>query len=259
MTIKPLWGKRILITRPAEGAQGFAQKLRDLGAEPLLLPAIALAPPEDWSPVDRALGQLDRYDWVIFTSANGVRFALERLRTLGYSLERMRQVKIAAIGPATARALQQHGLTVEFVPSKYVAEAIADGLGDVHGQRILLLRADIARQDLRERLRAKGARVEEVIIYHTRPAALEPERMQQLFQQGIDVVTFTSSSTVRALLSALGERRNLLRGVTIACIGPITARAAEEAVLSVHVVAREHTTQGLITAIVEFFQSQGRE
>ena len=251
MTIKPLAGKRILITRPAEGAQDFAQKLRDLGAEPLLLPTIALVPPEDWGPVDRALGQLDRYDWVIFTSANGVRFALARLQALGLSVELLQRVRIAAIGPATAQALREHGLSVDFMPSKYVAEAIADGLGDVCGQRILLLRADIARRELRERLQAKGAHVDEIAVYRTQPATLKPEEVEQLFQQGIDIVTFTSASTVQALLKLLGAKRDLLDGVIVACIGPITARAAEEAGLQVHIVAREHTIDGLISAILQ--------
>jgi uroporphyrinogen III methyltransferase/synthase len=258
MTIKPLGGKRILITRPAVGAQSFAQKLCDLGAEPLLLPTIALAPPEDWSPVDRALGRLDRYDWVIFTSANGVRFALARLRALGLGVELLRRVKIAAIGPATAQALQGQGLSVDFMPTRYVAEAISDGLGDVCSQRILLLRADIARRELRELLQAKGADVEEIAVYRTQPAALQPEQVQQLFQQGIDIVTFTSASTVQALMRLLGKRCDLLDGVTIACIGPITAHAAEEAGLQVHIVAREHTIDGLISAILQEVSDHAR-
>ncbi len=252
-TRSALEGKRVLITRPEDQAEEFAEKLRALGAEPVVLPAIELQPPGNWAPVDRALQKLQGggYDWVVFTSANGVRFALERLHQRELDIEALKGAKLAAIGPATARALQNAGLTVEFVPSTYVAEAIAEGLGDVRGKRVLLLRADIARPDLRELLGQRGARVEEVAVYRTRPARREPDLVQRTLRS-VDVVTFTSGSTVHALLDALDDARAALDGVIVACIGPITARAACGRGLLVHVEAKEHTTDGLLRALVEF-------
>ena len=254
-----LWSKRVLITRPEDQAEGFAQKLRALGAEPVVLPAIELRPPEDWAPMDRALHGLAEgaYDWVVFTSANGVRFTLKRLQELELGSEPLKGVKIAAIGPATAHALQREGFEVALVPETFIAEAIAAGL-DAHRKRVLLLRANIARKDLQDFLRVQGAYVEEVAAYRTRPARLEPERVREALK-GVDVVTFTSGSTVHALLEALKDQRELLNGVIVACIGPITARAAREQGLLVHVEAREHTVDGLIRALVEFFAKEVRE
>ena len=252
-TRSALEGKRVLITRPEDQAEEFAEKLRALGAEPVVLPAIELRPPGNWAPIDRALQKLQRggYDWVAFTSANGVRFALERLHQLRVNVQALKGAKLAAIGPATAQALRRAGLRIAFVPSSYVAEAIAEGLGDVRGKRVLLLRADVARRDLRERLAQKGARVEEVAVYRTRPARREPDLVQRTLRS-VDVVTFTSGSTVHALLDALGDAQAALDGVIVACIGPITARAARGRGLPVHVEAKEHTTDGLLRALVEF-------
>lgn len=249
---KPLLGKKILVTRAEGQAESFAARLRALGAEPIILPTIVLVPPQDWEPVDQAIHQLESYHWLIFTSANGVRFFLERLQALGYKPRHLEQVHKAAIGPATASALEQHGLPVDFVPAQYLAEAIAEGLGDkVRGQRILLPRADIARKDLSRLLRARGAHVEEVIAYRTQPAPLKPAQLQGLFQKKPDIITFTSASTARHFAGLLQGSQELLRGVTVACIGPITARVAGEAGLPVHIVAREHTLEGLITAIAQ--------
>ena len=251
-----LRGRRVLVTRPQSRAEGFVRKLWALGAEPVVLPVIELLPPEDWTPVDRALRALKEgaYDWVIFTSANGVRFALERLRRLELGVGALKGARLAAIGPATAQALEREGLEIAFMPQEFVAEAIAEGL-DAKERRVLLLRADVARRDLRELLQAQGARVEEVPVYRTRPARLEPERVREALRD-VDVVTFTSGSTVYALLDLLGDQRELLDGVIVACIGPITARAARERGLPVHIEAKEHTGDGLIRAIAEFFAKE---
>lgn len=254
-----LQGKRVLITRPEGQAEGFAQKLKALGAEPVVLPAIELLPPEDWTPVDRALSALAEgsYDWVVFTSANGVRFALARLREVGLEMGIFGRTKLAAIGPATAQALRREGLEVAFMPQQFIAEAIAEGL-DAQGQRVLLLRADIARGELHELLRAQGAHVEEVAVYRTRPARLALELLREVLQR-VDVVTFTSSSTVHALMDALRDSRELLNGTIVACIGPITARAARRRGLPVHIEAEEHTIDGLIRALIGFFEkTKGR-
>ncbi|HHH42056.1 MAG TPA: uroporphyrinogen-III synthase [Chloroflexi bacterium] len=257
----PLAGLRVLVTRPREQAEALAQRLQALGAEPVLLPTITFAPPDDWSPLDHALHRLDRYAWVIFTSVNGVRFVVERLQALGYDLQRLQKPKKAAIGPATATALRRQGLAVDFLPTRYVAEAIVEEMGDVQGQRILLPRADIARKALPHLLWARGALVDEVVAYRTLPAPLDPARLEALFRQGLDVVTFTSPSTVRPLTERPWVRQRLRESIAnreliVACIGPITARTVERAGLPVHVVAQEHTVAGLVEALTAFVEAR---
>jgi len=248
---RPLFGKRVLVTRARPQASALSQRLRELGAEPVEFPTIAIAPPSDWSNLDQALDKLAAYDWIIFTSANGVEAVIERLRALGSDLRLLDGPRVAAIGPATAQALQDHGVRVDFVPSIYVAEEIAAGIGDVRGQRILLPRADKARPALGEGLCEKGALVDEVVAYRT--TAAPSGDLQAILADGkIDILTFTSSSTVKNLAAALGGRASgeALAGMLVACIGPVTARTAQELGIRVDVVAREHTIEGLVDAIV---------
>lgn len=259
---KPLQGVKVLVTRPRSGAASFSEKLRALGAEPIEFPTIAFAPPADGTPLDRALEELEKgaYHWVIFTSATGVRFVWRRLPQTGHEAHVLfKGVNVAVIGPATARALEERGVHVDYVPEQYVAEAIAAGLGDLVGQRILLPRAEIARRALPEILRNRGATVDEVAAYRTLSAPAAPEErahIRDLLLRGeIGVVTFTSSSTVRSFLEAWeGEDpMNWLTNTStrIACIGPITARTARDGGLHVDIVAREHTVDGLIRALLE--------
>jgi len=249
----PLAGKRVLITRPREQADDFARRLEALGAVPVALPAIRLASPADWGPLDAAAARLSAYDWVVFTSANGVRFVAERLRELGKAHPVFQTNRVAAIGPATAEALRALEERVDFVPARYVAEAIAEELGTVAGQRFLLLRADIARPALREQLRARGAEVVEVSAYRTQTEPLDRADIDARLRDGVDAVTFTSASTVRGLADALGGELAPLRDCLIAAIGPVTAQAAAAAGLPPDVVAREHTVPGLIHALQEVF------
>ena len=153
----PLAGCRVLITRPRRAGEDLAERLQALGAIPLLFPTIDIRPPEDPRPLEEAARQASAFDWILFTSANGVHAFMNALQATGGSPQDLARVRLGAIGPATARALQQYGLTVDYLPSVYLSEAIADGLEDVRGQRILLPRADIARRALAERLRARGA------------------------------------------------------------------------------------------------------
>jgi uroporphyrinogen III methyltransferase/synthase len=247
----PLFGKRVLVTRARAQASALSQRLRELGAEPVEFPTIAIAPPSDWSRMDQAIGALATYDWVIFTSANGVGAVAERLCALGGEPRLPDGPRVAAIGPATAAALQDYGVRVDFVPPVYVAEEIAAGIGDVRGQRVLLPRADKARQALAQDLREKGAVVDEVVAYRT--TAAPSGDLQAIFDSGkIDIVTFTSSSTAKNLAAALGEDAvgETLAGTLVACIGPVTARTAQTLGIRVDVVAREHTIQGLVDAIL---------
>src|SRR5206468_9533891 len=159
MQERPLQGKRIVVTRPEEQSAGLIDRLRRLGAEPIACPAIAIVPPADFAPLDAAIARLPEYDWLIVTSANGVHALLDRIAVLGESPVALAHLTIGAIGPATAEALVKHGLSASFIPTAYVAESILAEIGDVAGQRILLPRADIAREALAVGLRARGAAV----------------------------------------------------------------------------------------------------
>jgi uroporphyrinogen-III synthase len=253
---RPLAGKRIAVTRAEEQAAELAARLTALGAEAIICPTIAIAPPADFASLDRAIAGLDQYDWIIFTSANGVRALLSRMAALGHDGTGLRECRLGAIGPATARALAEHGLTAGFVPSTYIAEAIVEEIGEVAGQRILLPRADIAREALATGLRARGALVEEVAAYRTIPGA-GIERLRGLLRAGsIDAITFTSSSTVRYLLEGLAavgvhgeEAAELVNRAAVVCIGPVTAETARRAGLRVDAVAARYTTDGLIEAL----------
>ncbi len=248
-----LTGKRVLITRPLAQADGLVEMLASLGAVPVLFPTIEIAPLDDTSQIDQAIASLNRYQWVIFTSANGVDAFWQRLRSLGRAFE---GVRAAAIGPSTALALQARGVSPDFVPAEYVAEAIVPGLGDVHGQRILLPRADIARKALVEALVQRGALPDELAVYRTVIARPTPAALAEL-EKGIDAATFTSASTVKYFFEILGGRaQEILRGAVIACIGPITANAARSQGLTVHLVAAEYTVDGLVAALTGYFMQE---
>jgi uroporphyrinogen III methyltransferase/synthase len=216
------------------------------------LPTIEVVPSEDTSRLDRSIEKLSEYDWLIFTSVHGVCFFHDRLSTLGKPSWKPDSVKIAAIGPATATALEKLGWKPDYVPDEFLSEQIARGLGDVSGRRVLLPRADIASERLPDLLRKRGARVEEVVAYRTIiPASLSSDVVQSIFKQGLDFVTFTSPSTVRNLARAAETSLEiLLKGVKVACIGPVTAEAAKALGLHVDIVARNHTIDDLVEAIV---------
>jgi uroporphyrinogen-III synthase len=257
-TTQPLAGKRIAITRPPEQAAALAERLEALGAQTLPLATIAIAPIEDPAPLDNAIALLSSYDWLVFTSVNGVAAFAERLAATGRNWAARGLARVAAIGPATAHALAQLGVHVDLTPDEYVAEAILDGLGNVAGQRLLLARADIARRALADELRLRGADVDEVAAYRTiiQPAAREGLQ-RALVDDPVDAITFTSSSTARGLLQgleALGRDPVVaLRGVALAAIGPITAATLREAGLEPTLVADEYTIPGLVAALVAYF------
>ncbi len=199
--MKPLENKRILITRPRAQAVDLCDKLAALGATPIVFPTIEIAPLEDTSLLDEALRTLDQYQWLIFTSVNGVKAFWDRLNLTGLQDLSGFSGNIAAIGPATAQALEAHGVAVTLIPDEYVAESIVANIGDVRGRRILLPRADIAREALALELRRRGAVVDEIAAYRTLPAKPDPIGLAEL-QRGVDVITFTSSSTVRNFVAS---------------------------------------------------------
>ena len=283
---RPLFGKRILLTRSRAQASGLRRLLEQAGAEAVELPSIAIAPPEDYAVMDAALDALGGYDWVIFASANAVESVFQRLQTRrpsptfgdaagGFPMpgdavsddaasrpapafgdaRAFGGVKVGAIGPATAAALQQRGIRPDFVPARATASAALAELaaGDWAGRQVLLPAADIGRDELAQGLAALGAQVDWLPVYRNLPAPDAPARARQAFADGIDIVTFTSSSTVRNLLAALDGDRAPLEAAFIACIGPVTAATARELGLRVDLEADEHTVEGLAAALIAHY------
>jgi uroporphyrinogen-III synthase len=281
-SVLPLQGKRVLVTRTREQAGALSEQLRASGAVPVELPVIRIVPPSDWQPLDlalRALCENAAYDWLIFTSANGVKMVLARLSTLNLAPQLLAATRIAAIGPATAAALEAYGLAAALVPDEYIAEAVADALRaeasergtSLAGQRILLARAAEARQVLVTELEEAGARVDVVAAYATLPVDRDDERGREVIaflrQQKLDILTFTSSSTVHHFMHwlsatapdiaiALAYPGSASTRPLIACIGPITAQTARDYGLDVGVEARTYTTVGLVEALITYEETR---
>ncbi len=241
----PLFGKTVVVTRAREQAGGIEKRLAALGAQVVALPTIEIQPPEDWKPLDAALGRLESFDWLIFTSVNSVGFFVGRLDASGRDLRAVRG-RICAIGPATAAAVAALHLKVDLMPEEYVAESVVAAFEKIslEGARILLPRAAAARDLIPRELEARGARVTVVEAYRTvpAPAASWPAGLKP------DWITFTSSSTVENFQSLYGAER--LDGVRVASIGPITSATARKLGVEVAVEAAEHTVDGLVEAIL---------
>jgi len=250
---KSLAGVRILITRSKAENENLAKKLEELGAVTAELPTIAFVPPENLGPLDQSIEMLSEYDWLIFTSRNGVRFFSERMAALGEPADKLREVRVAAIGPATAAALEHLSRKPDYVPDEFLSEKIVYGLGNMKGKRVLLPRTDIASRSLPEELRRQGASVEEVVAYRTVvPEDLSLDSLLLTLKQGVDLVTFTSPSTVRNLAHLADQvgLGALLKDVKVACIGPVTAAEATAQGVHVNIVASNHTIDGLVERIV---------
>ena len=246
---------KVLITRPRQQADEFAEKLRSAGCEPVFFPVIEILPIENNGALDRALSGLDCYEWVVFTSVNGVKVVFNRLPSPPIEGRLGENVKVAAIGPKTAEALKACGVTPDFVPEEFIAEAILPGLGDLHGKWVLLLRAEIAREALPEAISEAGGIAHEIAVYKTLPAQPDSEGLAAL-KDGVKFITFTSPSTVQNFV-AIAEQNGLdphqLPGnPAFACIGPITEQAARAEGMTNLVVAKEYTTDGLVEAIRAF-------
>lgn len=259
---RPLFGRRVLVTRTREQASALSALLADAGAEVVECPAIALVPPDSWEPLDRALERLATYDWIVFTSANGVERFFARLDACGRDVRALHRAKIAAIGPETARSLAVRHLRADLVPDDFRAEGLIEALaeGDVRGKRFLLPRAGGARAVLPESLRAAGAEVDEVVTYRAVTPEESVERLRRALDEApLDVLTFTSSSTVTSFLTLL-ERADPERGrariadARVACIGPVTATTAREHGLRVDVVPEKYTVPALVEALVQHFR-----
>ncbi|MCI0397153.1 MAG: uroporphyrinogen-III synthase [Chloroflexi bacterium] len=269
MSKLPLQGKRIVVTRNPEKAEALGDRLRTLGAIPIYFPTIRFVPLPTGL-LDAALAQLNVYGWLIFTSGNAVRFFFGRLEELGKKYDTLKGplLKVAAGGPATADLLAERGLVVDFVPGEFTGEALVSGLGDLRGQRVLLPRARIGRPEIVQLLQAAGAMVDEVPLYDTVPAVPGPAALAE-FQQGVDAITFTSPSSVRNFLGVIRPEPpegsgneylqppgDSLKQTAIACIGPLTAEEAIRNGLEVTILPGEYTIEGLVQAVVQYFEMQ---
>lgn len=252
---RPLFGKRVLVTRSRSQASALSRLLAREGAEPLELPAISIEPSPDLGGVDRALSRLDQFDWVVFTSVNGVEAFFSRLFHLGKDARSLKGLRVCAIGDATSTCLKKYGILPDLIPQEFTSRGILESFRghSVSGAGFLLPRADLAGQELADELVKMGARVEQVVTYRTVPENGASDRAVKAFQDGVDIVTFTSSSTVTGLINMLNGNLDLLKRATVACIGPVTAMTARKAGLEVRLVAEEHTIPGLVKALVETY------
>jgi uroporphyrinogen III methyltransferase / synthase len=237
--------KRILVTRSRAQADDFATQLRSAGFDAIFFPVIEIQPIKDNPALDRALNKLNCYEWVVFTSVNGVEVVFDKSKNLSFP-------NVAAIGPKTAEALKTRGVTPDFVPEEYVAESLLPGLGDLLGKWVLLPRAEIARKALPEAIQKAGGIAHEIAVYKTLPAELDSDGLSAL-KDGVDWITFTSPSTVRNFVEIVRKQKmdpqQLAGNPRIACIGPITESAAKEEGFDVGLVAEKYTTEGLVSAI----------
>jgi uroporphyrinogen III methyltransferase/synthase len=252
---RPLFGKKVLITRPREQASALARRIEQLGGAPLLLPAVAIGEPADWGPVDRALADLKSYQWLVFTSANGVRSFLNRLLEKGQDLRTLGHLQIAAIGPVTASALRSYHLQADFVPPEFRSEALAaDLVKRVAGQRILLARADRGREVLREEL-TKVADVVQVAVYSQHDAVDSQSSAMEALRRGeVDFITLTSSNIARAMFNAIDEAAlaPIRSGRTrIICISPVTSETVRELGLPIAAEAEVYTSEGVVEKLIE--------
>lgn len=257
---RPLFGRKIMVTRAREQASRFMAGLTELGAECVELPTIEIKPPSSWQDLDRAIMDIADYQWLIFTSINGVNFFFKRLYELGKDIRSLRDIKVSAIGPKTAEAIYERGINPDLIPDEYKAEGVIEAFRgrDCKDINILIPRAAEARDILPEELKKMCARVDVVEAYRTMMPDAGSEGLGEMLKRGqIDMATFTSSSTVTNLVSMFrGQENNLrqwMQNVTIACIGPITAKTAEENGFRVSITPKEYTIEALTGAIVEYF------
>ena len=257
---RPLFGRRIVVTRPRAQAVELVTRLAQMGADPIEVPTIQIVAPEDPTPLDRACAQIGEFDWVVFTSANAVSHFMRCLLAGPGDVRDLKGVRLCAVGPATAEALSQFSIRIDLVPEEYRAEGVIRALGqnrDLTGTHILLPRADLAQDLLPVKLRQAGANVTAVTAYRTSPVDLEaaggPDIYGLLLERQVDIVTFTSGSSVKNFVRALGkdEAADLLKQVDVACIGPVTADVASRLDISTTIMPSDYTIPAMVRAIVD--------
>ena len=245
---RPLLGRTVAVTRPPHQSRELAERLSDLGAEVVELPLIEITDPSSWLELDRAIRELETYDWVLFSSANVVERFLNRMAVRGRDDRALSTTEIGAVGDRTVSALAAHGLIADLVPTTFTGAAWAEALGPGTG-KILLPRVEGAPDELRSALTERGWEVDEVAVYANVPGSPTPESIERVRAGEVDIITFTSASTVRHFSTVVGSPAELTRVPTVVCIGPSTAAAAEEAGLVVAAEAEPHNTDGLVAAV----------
>jgi len=253
--VTALAGKRIVVTRAEEQADGLCRALERAGAFVIRCPTIRMVPPESHEALDEALGRLREYRWLVFTSSNGVRAVLSRMAELGLSPKTLDGARVAAVGASTARVLEGNGVRAGFVPRLERSRALAESLVPVEGEDILLARTDAADPAVAETLRRRGARsVDDVVAYRTLLLLPSPGALEEL-RRGVDGITFTSPSTLRGFLRGGPEVRGVLDGVIVASLGPATTDVARGAGIAVDVEADQRSMKGLVDALDRAFAS----
>jgi uroporphyrinogen III methyltransferase / synthase len=253
---KPLFGKGVVITRPERQADDLVRLLAAQGANPIAFPTISIVPPSDWSELDKALDGLESYNWLIFTSANGVHFFFQRLREKGRDVRDLKGIKICCIGSATAGQIESRGINVDLVPDEFIAEGILKSFAtmDLQGQKMLIPRAAKARDILPEGLKKQGAVVDVAVTYQTVNSGRKRKDLLAAIEAGdLDVITFTSSSTVTNYIEIMGADSILPPHIKIACIGPITAATAKKAGFAIDITQDEYTMDGLVQSLIKYF------
>ena len=257
---RPLFGKRVLVTRSRVQAGALSRLLEGRGADVVEVPTIRIEPPDDYGELDDALRRLPAFDWVVFTSTNAVDAVFDRLRESGLDSRALHGTRVAAIGQSTARSLHDRGIAADLVASLSISEGLVKDMAarGVSGSRVLVPGAESRRETLASGLAELGVDVEVVAAYRTVGVESSPAAVEAALSEGVDVATFTSSSTVRGLVRLLGGDVGKLDGVAVACIGPVTAAAARDAGLDVAILASESTVDGLVEAITDYYDGGGR-
>ena len=257
---KPLFGKKIVVTRAREQASDFLAGLRELGANCIEFPTIEIIPPDDWAPLDKSIEEIGEYSWLLFTSVNGVKYFFNRLYGMGKDARALKDIKVSAIGPKTAEAVKEYGIIPDLVPSEYRAEAVVEAFRGkkTEGMKILLPRASKAREILPEELKKMGAQIDVVDAYRTIMPNKKAETVIKMLEAGeIDMITFTSSSTVINFMGIFGDRadqvKTWLKDVDIASIGPITSETARKLGLNITIEPADYTIEALKDIILKHY------
>lgn len=260
---RPLFGRRIAVTRPREDAAELSDRLAALGAQPIVAPMIRMTAPEDWGPLDAAIDRVGAFDWIIFTSVNAVDQFMQRLYREGRDVRQLNGVKLCAVGPSSRERLLRYGLNADLAPEAFQADEVVAALAanaPLDGNRFMLPRADVGRERLAEALRAAGAVVDDVVAYRALPAEPDPDRDPDLYRLlldgEVDVVTFTSAASVRNFAATFGAEQSadLLQQTTVAVCGPVTAEAATRLGIPVSIMPGEYTLDALVESIAAHYR-----
>lgn len=245
--------KKIIVTRAVEQAGTFSSKLRELGARVFEIPTIKIVPLDTYESLDIAINNIKNYDYLILTSVNGVKYFFERLEINGKDGRCLSNLKICAIGPATAKAIKEKFLNVDILPEKYVAESVISALDKIgiEGNKFLLCRAKIARDVIPDEIKKRGGEIDVIPVYETLINKSSKEELLEVLKKGVDYITFTSSSTVTNFFQLIDNQKEVVSNIKLASIGPVTSATIRSFGLEPYVEAEKYTIDGLISAIIE--------